>query len=177
MKKTKSLLTLLSLATIIMVTSCDLVEKLTDFSFESGYNVIPFTVYPSDAGIYTFVDTVLMSDLEELADENGGDIDNISEATISETLLEVTDPGRTLDGFAWGEVYMSTNEQPEKLVAWGENFAVGATSVNLNVSQDDIKAMLKDDAYYIRCVGELSEDLLETIHLVIKFKYEAIGQI
>lgn len=171
MKKAKSIL-VLSLVLIFAMTSCDLFDELTDVTFDSDEVSAYFTVHPSDPGVYTFTEEYIESELRAQVEDNGGDFDQINEATIKEAYLEVISFGRNLDAFEWFEVYVGTETQPEKKIAWGSNSQTGATSVEFQVSSEDIQDILKDDEYYVRAIGELGMEIVEDIDLVIRLVYE-----
>jgi hypothetical protein len=154
--------------------SCDKVNDLLDISFTTDYVEATFTVNPSDAGEYTFTETVMQSDLQQEISDNGGSIGNLKEVTIEEATLEVVSPGKNLDAFSWVEVYVSTPTIAEAMVASIETIPDGQTSVALQLSEEDLKNLLEEDEYTVRVVGELDEPITESIDLKIKIKYDVV---
>ena len=156
----------------ISMTSCEWFESMFDFSFTTGYEEIPFTVDPSNAGEYTFVEELMQSELEAEIEENGGDISNLKDVTIKEAVLEVLTPGQNLDAFEWIEVYVSTQNHSDILVGSVQNISNGLLSVDLELTDESLKEILQEEEYIVTVIGSLGEDLLVEVDLVVKVKYE-----
>jgi len=159
-------------ALVVSIASCELFDNLLDFSFTTGYEEIPFTVNPSDAGEYTFVEKLLQSDIEAEIEENGGDISNLKNVTIEEAILEIVTPGQDLDPFEWVEVYVSTENLTDILVGSVHNINNGLLSVNLDLTDESLKEILMEEEYVVTVIGSLGEDLLVAVDLVVKLKYK-----
>jgi hypothetical protein len=156
----------------VSMTACEWFNSLLDFSFTTGYEEIPFTVDPSAAGEYTFVEKVMQSDLEAEIQDHGGDISNLQNVTIKEAVLGVLTPGQNLDAFEWIEVYVSTQNHPEVLVGSVHNISNGLLSVDLELTDESLKEILQEEEYIVKVIGSLGEDLLVAVDLVVKIKYE-----
>ena len=159
-------------ALAIVLASCELFNDLIDFSFTTGYEEVPFSVDPSAAGEYTFTEKVLKSDIEAEIKENGGDIANLKDITIKEAKLEMLTPGQNLDAFDWIKVYVKTANHPEIMVASVENISNGLLSVDMALSDESLKELLKEDEYTVTVIGALGEDVTVKLDLVVKIKYK-----
>ena len=156
----------------ILLTSCEWFNDLIDFSFTTGYKEIPFSVDPSSAGEYTFIEKVLKSDIEAEVEENGGDIGNLKDIKIEEARLEMLTPSQNLDAFDKIEVFIKSANHPEILLASAENIANGLLMVNLTLTEESLKEFLEEDEYTIKVKGILSEDVTTKLDLVVKIKYK-----
>ncbi len=158
--------------TAIILISCDLFGDLIDLSFTTGYEEIPFSVDPSSAGEYTFVEKVLKSDIEAEVNENGGNIADLKDIKINEAKLEMLTPGQNLDAFEWVKVYISAEGHAEMLVAWALQIGNGLVLADLTLTEESLKELLEEEEYVVRVVGYLSEDVTVKLDLMVKAKYK-----
>ncbi len=158
--------------TVIILASCGLFDDLIDFSFTTGYEEIPFSVNPSAAGQYTFVEKIIQSDIESEIEENGGNIANLKDINIKEAKLEMLTPGQNLDAFEWVEVYIKTQNHNEILIGSVQNIGSGLLRVDFTLTEESLKDILEEEEYTARVVGYLSEEVTTTLDLVVKIKYE-----
>lgn len=173
MKKTTLYVTMLVLMTAIGLSSCDLVKDLLDINFETGWKAIPFTVNPKAAGIHSFHKTYIQSDLKKDIEDNGGDISNLEDVEVSEGEIEVLSLGRTLDPFAWIEVYLrAPSDTDSSLVASASVDNTGETLVSMDVETVSLNNILAQDEYVVSIVGELDQNLEEAINMVVRLKYD-----
>lgn len=172
MKKTMYQLIALSLVIVLGLSSCELLEDLLDINFKTGYKDVPFTVDPELAGLYNFVEKYIQSDLKKEIEENGGDISNLQNVEVNKAQIEVVSAGRNLDPFSWVEVYLSTPNTEEKLVASATISNTGETLINLDVETVSLNEILAEEEYKVTVKGELDQDLKEAIDLVVRLMYE-----
>lgn len=173
MKKTIIYVAMLALLIAIGLSSCDLVKDLLDINFETGWKAIPFTVNPKAAGVHTFHKTYNQSDLTQDIEDNGGDISNLNNVEVSEAEVEVLSPGRTLDPFAWIEVYLrAPGDTDSSLVASASVDNTGETLVSMDVETISLNNILAQDEYVVSIVGELDQNLEEAINMVVRLKYD-----
>ena len=172
MKKGIFYFTALSLLMAFGISSCDLVKDLLDINFKTGYKEVPFTVTPRSAGEYILVEHHLQSDLKQDIEDNGGDISNLNNVEVSKGQVEVVSAGMTLDPFEWVEVYLSTPNISEKLVAHASVIDDGTTLVDLNVDPISLNDILAEEEYKVVVKGNLDQDLKESIDMVVRLMYE-----
>lgn len=173
MKKSTIYLTLFVLMVTILVSSCDLVKDLLDINFETGWKHIPFTVNPEKAGEFTFHETYIQSDLVEEIEDNGGNIDNLKNVEVSEGRVAVLSPGRTFDPFKWIEVYLrAPSDSDSSLVASATDVNNGASMIEMVVDPISLNDILAQDEYVVTILGELDQDLNESINLEVQLKYD-----
>lgn len=172
MKRThKHLLFSLTLIIIIMV-SCDLFNDLIDFSFVSDEVEIGFTVNPSEAGEYTFVEKIMQSDIEAEIQENGGQMVDLKNVTVEEARLEMLTTGENLDAFNRAEVFIKSDSQPEIMIGSVENIGDGLLSVDFVITDASVLQFLEDEEYTVRVAGYLGEDILTTVDLAVYVRYK-----
>lgn len=127
---------------------------------------------PLEAGLYTFVEKILQSDIQAEIEENGGSIDNLRDITIKEAKLEMLTPGQNLDAFESVRVYIESENHDEMLIGSVENINDGRLQVNLNVTEESLKEILEDEEYIVRVGGVLSDDVETILDLAVKIKYK-----
>jgi hypothetical protein len=173
MKKSTFILTSLVLIVAFVLSSCDLVEDLLDINFETGWKHIPFTADPEEAGELTFHKTYIQSDLVDEIEDNGGNIDNLENVEVSEGRVAVISAGRTLDPFDWIEVYLrAPGDSDSTLIASGTDVNNGATLIDLVVETISLNDILAQDEYVVTILGELDQDLTESLDLEVQLKYD-----
>lgn len=157
----------------IGLSSCDLVQDLLDIEFTTGWKHIPFTVSPEKAGELTYHNTYIQSDLVQEIEDNGGSIDNLSNVEVSEGKVVVISAGRTLDPFAWVEVYLrALSDTDSSLVASATDVNNGATQIDLVIDPISLNDILAQDEYVVTILGELDQDLTEAIDLEVQLRYD-----
>ena len=169
---------LISIAVLIFtISSCDLIEDLLKIDFTTNFKEIPVTIDPSDAGVYTFVESNIVSDLADDISDNGGSIDDLRSVTLDSAYIEVAsyDNGN-LDAFSWGEVYiMAPPDYPDwVLVASVYDVPMGVRSIKFALAGEDISNMLEQDEYTIGMIGELDQNIEVTLNLLLKLRYEVV---
>lgn len=157
---------------MISMVSCDILNDLVDLTFTTHEKTIEFTVNPLEAGLYTFVEKILQSDIQAEIEENGGSIDNLRDITIKEAKLEMLTPGQNLDAFESVRVYIESENHDEMLIGSVENINDGRLQVNLNVTEESLKEILEDEEYIVRVGGVLSDDVETILDLAVKIKYK-----
>jgi hypothetical protein len=173
MKKSIFYLTTLVLMAAAVLSSCDLVEDLLDINFETGWKHIPFTVDPENAGEITYHKTYIQSDLVEEIEDNGGNIDNLENVEVSEGRVAVLSSGRSFDPFAWIEVYLrAPGDTDSSLVASATDVNNGATLIEMVVDPISLNDILAQDEYVVTILGELDQDLTESLNLEVQLKYD-----
>ena len=173
MKKSTIYLTALMLIVAFGIASCDLVKDLLDIEFTTGWKHIPFTVSPEKAGELTYHNTYFQSDLVQEIEDNGGTIDNLSNVEVSEARVAVLSPGRSLDPFAWVEVYLrALGDTDSSLVASGNDVNNGATQIEMVVDPISLNDILAQDEYVVTILGELDQNLETEIDLEVQLKYD-----
>lgn len=153
---------------LCLMNSCELL----DITFTTGDDEITFTVNPSEAGEYVLTEELLQSELKQEIEDHGGNMDNLKQVTVNEAVLNVLTAGKNLNPFEWVEVYISTPNISEKLIASVSSIPDGTTSIALQLSGEDLKALVEEEEYTIRVVGELGESIDEAIDCVLKIKYD-----
>jgi hypothetical protein len=155
---------------LCLMNSCDLL----DITFTTGNEELNFTVNPSDAGEYVFAESIMQTDLRQEIEDHGGSIDNLKNVTVNEAILTVLTSGKNLDPFSWIEVYVSTPNVNELMIASVYSIPSGSTTITLQLSDEELKVLVEEEEYTIRVIGELNEATPEAINFSLKLKYDVM---
>ena len=89
MKKSIYYLITVTILVIVVFSSCELIDDILEIDFNPDFKEIPVNIEPSDAGLYTFVDKEIMSDLADEISDNGGSIEDLRKVTLDSAYIEV----------------------------------------------------------------------------------------
>lgn len=174
MKKSIYYLISVAIFAVVAISSCDLIDELLEIDFNTDFKEIHFTIEPSDADVYTFFESNIMSDLAEEISDNGGSIDNLRKVTLDSSYIEVEpfDNGN-LDALAWGEVYIKAPPDYPELVLVASVYGIpeGVRSIRFAIAGEDVRNMLQQDQYTIIMKGELDKEVVIALNLILNLRY------
>jgi hypothetical protein len=166
MKKFMLLIPILFVTVILLFSGCKKITDKLDITITTDETEITFTVNPSPAGDYTFIQDSLQSDLDQQIANNGGDASKIKSVTVNECNFDVVTPDRFLDEFKSVELDLNSTK-----VAWKDNIPVSSISEKLIIAHDDLNSILHKDMYTVTAKGTLDQELKTAITIKARIKY------
>jgi len=157
-----------------LFTSCELIKDLVDIEFETGYTEITITINPREAGPIVFTEEYLQSELEKEIKDNGGDISNLKDVTVNEITLELVSGEPDLNALDYVNLYIGTPSLGNTLIGSVENIADNQVTVDLAVSEANLKKILSETEYLVLINGALDQDIEETTVIVVKINYSVV---
>jgi hypothetical protein len=168
----------MALLALVFCASCDWLDKLLGniFEFSESYT-LSFTLSPSDEVDveHEFVGTVFTGEIDNLLEEHDISVNRINEIYVIEVVATITSTNTALNfnPAKHFNVYLSSTEHAESKIAWKDPVPeTGLREVTLEVSENDLRDFLVDDAFTLRVLGTLDHAVTESVDIAVKVTFE-----
>lgn len=157
---------LLALGLLFSTTSCKKIDELTQFTLDYQTEI----TIPSSVGInlpFSFPTPAIKTNSTSAFEVNDTRKDLIEQINLTELLLTLTSPqGSDFSFLKSIEIYISTANEPEILLAWKEDIEanVGST-LELETSTADLQAYIKADEFNLRA-STVTRELIMQDHKI-----------
>ena len=155
---------LFSILTILALTGCEELDKLTQFNM--GYKMT--VVIPSSTGVnlpFNLFTPDVETDSESTFAVHSTSKDLIEEVNLSGLELTLTSPtDGNLDFIKSIDVFISAEGLTEEKIAWKTNTTSGK-NLKLEVTQADLKEYIKKDEFKLR-LSTVTDEVLTSEHKI-----------
>jgi hypothetical protein len=164
-----------------LLFSCENVEGLKDkpeISFITEYYEIDFTVEAMDKiGYHIFSEETYAMDYRALLQQIGLRDEQIEEVRIHEAnvSLKETDLYSDFDILEFLELSVYTDDLGERLLAWSDPVPSDASSVSLDLSDDNVLPYFKENSFMLTAKGRLIKRISKDMELIARVKFEIKG--
>jgi hypothetical protein len=141
------------IASFVFMGGC--VSKLTSVNFDYPSEAVIATSAQQNVGTQTFGETVVTSDLKKSLEENNTSIDLLDELKLKSAEVTIEDDSMaTFDDIENVQLWVSTDGQPEVLIASKNAIPNGLRSVKLDVNNsENLANYIKADKFTYRIKG------------------------
>jgi len=177
MKITKKILMLALLMGITLV-SCKKLDKLTQFDITYHSEVTVPAAVPINVP-FDILTPEVETNTEEEFENNNTHKDLIEEITLKKLVLTIIDPAdETFDFLNSIEVYIETDDLPEKKIAWKEDIPEnGLQQLELDTSGEDLKEYLMEDSFKLKVKTKTDHATTRDITIDIKTVFHVNAKI
>jgi hypothetical protein len=153
-------------AAFVFMGGC--VSKLTTVNFDYPSEAVIATDAQQNVGPQTFGETVVTSDLKKSLEDNKTSVDMLDELKLKSAEVSIEDDSlATFDDIENVELWVSTDGQPEVLLASKNPVSNGLHTVALDVNNsEDLAKYIKADKFTYRIKGTNSA-ALKAMHLKV----------
>lgn len=163
------------IAAFLFLFSCNEVDKLLDFNI---FNQASFTIeggFPINSPLDIFSDDITTNSNVAFAG-NGTRTDKVKDIKLEELKLTITNPSdRTFAFLKSVHIYISTNDNDEILMAYGENINTAAKSINLLCIPQKLDNYIKATSYRLRTKVVTRESLSEDVTVQVDTRFHVIA--
>lgn len=163
------------IAAFLLLFSCSEVDKLLDFNI---FNQASFTVqggFPINSPLDIISDDITTNSNVAFAG-NGTRTDKVKDIKLEELKLTITNPNDQNFSFLKSvHIFISTNDNDEILMAYGENINTSAKSLNLICIPQKLDNYIKATSYRLRTKVVMRETLSEDATVQVDSRLHVIA--
>ena len=172
---------LLFLFTLIGVLSggCELLTNSVKFNEEYS---VTFTINPSEDNTHQFVDQDIITNIQQLLDDNGLKTDKLKSATLVEVRAEI-EPGSAelnFDKVVDGEIHLKYGTKVIKAAWWNTSTGTGKTIAKLDHTSENLKDLILSSSFsaggWMELNGPTPGISYVTVYLVFELDGKLIGK-
>jgi hypothetical protein len=164
---------------ILLFTACE--DLLKDIlTVETDYFEMDFTVQPTDLeGFQMFSEEVFDSDLDRTLEDAGIDAELLESAYLKEAEISIASEGAytNFDILKFLELTLYHDSLGEKKIAYLNPVPPGQSTINLELTSDDLLTYFYLDTFVLTAQGFLLERVYEEVDLHARVKFEITGGI
>ena len=176
MKTNRIILIVFAAATIFSSGCEDLLADLLKFNGE--WYPFEFSIDPTDGvGETDFTYEEFDANLDSLFEEEGLSRENLKSVKISDAEITVHTAGYTFDPVTSIELIMETPGLGSKRVAWLDTVPRGVTTVELDLSSDDLQEYLLEEMFTFTARGILETSVSDTVDFEGRVRYVYRGDL
>ncbi len=170
MKNYRNTFFIIAAAAIVFSACEDLLGDL--LKFNSGWYTTEFTIEPSDeTGDIIFKTEELSADVDSILEANGVTQENLNSIRISDAKVSILTEDCTFDPVTRIEFFLETSSLGSTRVAWLDTIPQDATSIELELSLDDLQEYLMEETFTLTASGNLGTRVDKDVDLVAEIRF------
>ncbi|MDO9634537.1 MAG: hypothetical protein Q7J05_05750 [Paludibacter sp.] len=162
---------------LITAFSCDQINNLLTFYVKSNTSI----TIPSSSPLpfpFEFLTPNVQTDSSQEFKKNNTNVDLVKDVILDEVKLTITAPeGKTFSFLESINIYISTNNDDEVLIASAENIASTASSIKLTTTQAKLDTYIKASSYKLRTEASIRETLSQDVSIRIDLKFKVTADV
>ena len=173
---------LLLLFTLIGIVSggCELLTNSVKFN-EDYY--VTFTINPQEDLTHQFIEKDIITNIQQLLDDNGLSTDKLKSATLVEVRAEI-EPGSAetnFDKVVDGEIYLAYGTNVIKAAWWNTSTGLGKTVAKLDHTSENLKDLILASSFsaggWIQLNASTPGTSYVTVYLVFELDGKLLGKV
>jgi hypothetical protein len=174
MKRLTKLLLLFTLVGVL-TGGCELLKNAVKFDSDTYY--YDFTINPTEAGVYTFDESVITTGVNQILDDNNVKREKLKSATITEIVAEIQSE-HTFDILDDGVVYIQAGKLSKIALAhWPSPVPASSKSVALDANSANFKDYILEDSFTLSGEATLNSALTSQAIVRVWFSFELEAKI
>ncbi len=176
--KNFKLLPILLFVIMISSISCDRVDELLTFDLTNEADItIEKTLVPFQLP-FDIPTPDITTDSENEFEKNGTKVDLVKNILLKELTGTITSPtGKTFSFLKEIHLYISTNDTDEILLASKTNIDSDATTLELDVTEENLDTYVKASTYKLRTEVVTKETIFQDVDIHIFMKYQVTANL
>lgn len=158
-------------AAMVFSSGCD--DLLSDLlKFNGEWYPFEFSIEPEDeVGEIEFVSDEFDANIDSLFEAEGLSRENLKSVKISDAEITVITAGYTFDPITSVELIMETPGLGSKTVAWLDTVPRGVTTIELDLSGDDLQEYLMEETFRFTVSGYLETRVDDKVDFEGRVRY------
>ncbi len=138
---------------ILVISSCDKLDKLTQFDldYQTSVTIKSATIVNINTP-FNFYTPAITTNSESELEVNDSRKDLVEQIRVKELKMKITAPeGQTFDFLKSIKIYINAEDLDEKMIAWKTDMTDdGATTITLETADDNLKDYILKDSFQLR---------------------------